>query len=99
MGHEGASMKKTVLVSAMGLLAGWSGWASAEEVGRVITSTPVVQQVAVPRQVCSNQPVAVQQPNSGAGAVMGGIAGGAMGNAIGGGSGRAAATVIGLIGG
>lgn len=92
-------MNKTILVSAMGLLAGWSTFASAEEVGRVITSTPVTQQVAVPRQVCSNQPVAMQQPNTGAGAVMGGIAGGAMGNAIGGGSGRAAATVIGLIGG
>lgn len=92
-------MKKTILVSAMGLLAGWSTFASAEEVGRVITSTPVIQQVAVPRQVCSNQPVAVQQPNTGAGAIMGGIAGGAMGNAIGGGSGRAAATAIGLIGG
>lgn len=92
-------MKRTILVSAMGLLAGWSTFASAEEVGRVITSTPVIQQVAVPRQVCSNQPMAVQQPNTGAGAVMGGIAGGAMGNAIGGGSGRAAATAIGLIGG
>ena len=92
-------MKRTILVSAMGLLAGWSTFASAEEVGRVITSTPVTQQVAVPRQVCSNQPVAVQQPSTGAGAIMGGIAGGAMGNAIGGGSGRAAATAIGLIGG
>lgn len=92
-------MKRTILVSAMGLLAGWSTFASAEEVGRVITSTPVIQQVAVPRQICSNQPVAVQQPSTGAGAIMGGIAGGAMGNAIGGGSGRAAATAIGLIGG
>ena len=85
-------MKKSVLFSAMGVLAAFGGSASAEEVGRVISSTPVVQQVAVPRQVCSDQPMAVQQPNSGAGAVVGGIAGGALGNTIGHGSGRAAAT-------
>lgn len=67
--------------------------------GRVITSTPVIQQVAVPRQVCSNQPVAVPQQKSGAGAVMGALAGGAVGNAIGDGGGRAAATILGLVGG
>jgi uncharacterized protein YcfJ len=83
----------------LGVLAAFGGSAGAQEVGRVISSTPVVQQVAVPRQVCSNQPMAVQQPNSGAGAVIGGIAGGAVGNTIGHGSGRAAATAIGLIGG
>ncbi|WBY03096.1 glycine zipper 2TM domain-containing protein [Ramlibacter tataouinensis] len=76
-----------------------AGVAQAQEVGRVISSTPVVQQVAVPRQVCTQQPVAVQQQPSGAGAVLGAIAGGAAGNAIGGGSGRAAATAIGLMGG
>lgn len=70
-----------------------------QEMGRVISSTPIIQQVAVPRQVCSNQPVAVQQPKSGAGAVMGALAGGAMGNAIGDGGGRAAATILGLVGG
>jgi uncharacterized protein YcfJ len=96
-------MKKSVLVSALGVLAafGSSTAGAAEEVGRVISSSPVIQQVAVPRQVCSNQPTAVQQPNSGTGAVVGGLTGGAVANAIssGSGSGRAAATVIGLIGG
>jgi uncharacterized protein YcfJ len=92
-------MKKSVLFSAMGVLAATATLAHAQEVGRVLSSTPVIQQVAVPRQVCSNQPVAVQQPNSGAGAVVGGIAGGVIGNQIGGGSGRAAATALGLIGG
>lgn len=72
---------------------------SPQEMGRVVSSTPIIQQVAVPRQVCSNQPVAVQQPKSGAGAVMGALAGGAMGNAIGDGGGRAAATILGLVGG
>lgn len=70
-----------------------------EEQGRVISSTPVVQQVAVPREVCSDERVTYQGQPSGAGALLGGIAGGAAGNAIGNGSGRAAATVIGLVGG
>lgn len=84
-----------------GLLAlAGSGFAQAQdEQGRVISSTPVVQQVALPRQVCTDQTVTVPGQKSGAGAIMGGIAGGAMGNAIGDGSGRALATVIGLMGG
>ena len=74
--------------------------ASAMDIlARVISSTPVVQQIAVPRQVCANETVVMQAPKSGAGALMGAIAGGAAGNAIGNGSGRAVATVIGLVGG
>lgn len=69
------------------------------EMGRVISSVPIVQQVAVPRQVCSDEQVVVPGQTSGAGAVIGGIAGGAIGNQIGKGSGRAAATALGLIGG
>jgi len=75
------------------------GAGAAEDVARVLSSTPVMQTVAVPRQSCSVQPVAVAPARSGAGAVLGAIAGGAAGNAIGSGSGRAVATVIGLIGG
>jgi len=71
----------------------------AQDVGRVISSTPVLTQVAVPRNVCTVQQVAVQQPKSGAGALMGAIAGGAVGNAIGQGGGRAVATMVGLMGG
>ena len=89
-------MKKMLLLS---VLAGVASVASAQEQGRVLSSTPIVQQVAVPHQVCGNQTVYSGAPNTGAGAVMGAIAGGAMGNAIGGGSGRAAATAIGVIGG
>jgi uncharacterized protein YcfJ len=92
-------MKKAVLFSAMGALAACAAAAQAQEYGRVISSTPVVQQVAVPRQVCNNQPVAVQQPNSGGGAVLGAIVGGVLGNQIGHGGGRAAATALGLAGG
>lgn len=90
-------MKKSVYVLALGGLAATA--AGAQEVGRVISSIPVIQQVAVPRQVCSQQPVVVHEQPSGAGALMGAIAGGAMGNAVGDGTGRAVATAIGILGG
>ena len=74
--------------------------AQAQEIlARVITSTAVIQQVAVPRQVCNTAAVVSEAPKSGAGAAIGAIAGGAMGNAVGNGSGRALATMIGLVGG
>ena len=94
-------MKKSVLFSAAGLVLAGATAAQAQEVGRVISSTPVIQQVAVPRQVCNQQPLVVQQQpaTSGGGAVIGGIVGGLAGNQIGGGSGRAAATALGVIGG
>lgn len=89
-------MKKIVVFSAMVALA---TLASAQEQGRVLSVTPVVQQIAVPQQVCGNETVYSGNRTTGAGAVMGAIAGGAAGNAIGKGSGRAAATAIGLFGG
>jgi uncharacterized protein YcfJ len=89
-------MKKFVLLS---VAVASTGMAMADEMGRVISTTPVVQQVAVPRQVCSNEAVAVQQPKSGAGAVMGALAGGAAGNAVGQGGGKAVATMLGIMGG
>lgn len=94
-------MKKSILYPTLGLLAVCAGAVQAQELGRVISSTPVIQQIAVPRQVCTQQPVAVQQApsTSGGGAVLGGIVGGLAGNQIGGGSGRAAATALGVIGG
>ena len=73
--------------------------AQQQEMARVISTTPVMQQVAVPRQVCTNSTVVTQAPKSGAGAVMGAIAGGAVGSQIGGGMGNAAATAIGVLGG
>ena len=73
--------------------------AQADEIGKVISSTPIIQQVAVPRQVCSNEQVVTPGQKSGAGAAMGAIAGGAVGNSMGQGSGRAAATMLGIFGG
>lgn len=94
-------MTKAIVLSTLAAAAGFAAMpASATDIlARVISSTPVVQQVAVPRQVCSNQPVVVEQPKSGAGALLGAVAGGAAGNAIGNGGGRALATMIGLVGG
>ena len=91
---------KTLTGSALAAAALACMPASAMDIlARVISSTPVVQQVAVPRQVCSQETVMTQAPKSGAGALMGAIAGGAAGNAIGNGGGRAVATMIGLVGG
>lgn len=89
-------MKKIVIFSAIAAVATLAG---AQEQGRVLSSTPIVQQVGIPQQVCGNETVYSGNRTSGAGAVMGAIAGGAAGNAIGNGSGRAAATAIGLLGG
>lgn len=88
-------MKKIVLPSMLSVAA---GLCAAQEMGRVISSTPV-QQAGIPRQVCTTQPVVTSASRSGAGALMGAIAGGAMGNAVGDGGGRALATVVGLVGG
>ncbi len=87
----------TAAVAAAIFLCG--GAAAAQDIGRVISSTAVVQQVAVPRQVCNPEPVAVAPQRSGAGAALGAVAGGAVGNALGHGSGRAVATMIGIFGG
>ncbi|MBU6369690.1 MAG: glycine zipper 2TM domain-containing protein [Limnohabitans sp.] len=75
-------MKK--LFSVIGMLAAfYLPQSQAQEVGRVISSIPIIQQVAVPRQVCTQQQVTTQPPKSGAGALMGAIAGGTVGHAIG----------------
>jgi uncharacterized protein YcfJ len=99
---QGRPMKnKSIQLSLLaGLMAMFATAAvKAQEVGKVISSTPIIQQVAVPRQVCNNQQVVTEGQKSGAGAAMGAIAGGAIGNSMGQGSGRAAATMLGLFGG
>lgn len=90
-------MNKTLILTTLALTA---AAAQAQELGRVLSATPVTQQVAVPQQVCGDETVySGARPTTGGGAVLGAIAGGAAGNAIGGGSGRAAATALGVIGG
>lgn len=88
-------MKQTFLFTALGLLA---FGAAAQEVGQVISSTPVIQQVAVPRQFCSQgAPMVMQGPTSGGGGLLGALAGGAIGSAVGAGAGHAAAIVGGTV--
>jgi len=96
---KNSSLHNALLTGLMTVLAGLSLATQAQEVGKVISSTPIIQQVAVPRQVCNNEQVVTQGQKSGAGAAMGAIAGGAIGNSMGQGSGRAAATMLGLFGG
>ncbi|NML44754.1 hypothetical protein HHL11_13395 [Ramlibacter sp. G-1-2-2] len=85
-------MKQSILLAALGAVA---FGASAQEVGHVISRTPITQQVAVPRQVCNNQ--IVQRPTTGGGSVLGGLTGAAVGSGIGHGGGQAAAIVVGTV--
>lgn len=74
--------------------------ASAQEFGRVVSATPVMQQVVTPRQSCTVEKVLVPGRKSGAGAAVGAIAGGVVGSALGGGGrGGGAAAVLGMVGG
>ena len=93
-------MKNTTFCALAVVMAGGTNSVFAQqETARVVSTTPVLTQVAVPRQVCSQQQVQVQSQKSGAGGIMGAVAGGAIGSNIGGGDGRAIATLIGVIGG
>ncbi|WPB55984.1 hypothetical protein [Xylophilus sp. GOD-11R] len=97
-------MKQVLAFSAFALV-GVSAFAQStaahdsREMGRVLSTVPVVQQVPVTQQVCGSQQVVSQAPSSGVGTVLGGLAGGVVGNAIGHGGGRAAATALGIVGG
>lgn len=87
-------MKKPVVLAALGALA---LGASAQEVGHVISSTPVVQQVAVPHQVCGQTVVQAQPQTSGAGGLVGALAGAGIGSTIGAGTGNGAAILGGAL--
>ena len=90
-------MHKSTVLALLAL--GAAGAALAQEQGRVLSSTPIIQQVPLTRQICNAETVYSGSSNSGAGAILGAIAGGAIGNSVGGGSGRAAATALGIVGG
>ena len=92
-------MKKPLnAVLPLALITAWP-LAHSQEIARVVSSTPITQQVTVPRQVCSQTQILVQQPRSGAGATVGALTGGIIGSQFGRGSGRTAATAIGVISG
>jgi uncharacterized protein YcfJ len=86
-------MKNTALTTALLALC---GLAQAQEVGTVLSRTAVYQQVAMPRQNCT-QTITPNAPTSGGGALTGAIAGGVIGTAIG--DGRGLGTLVGAVGG
>lgn len=93
--------KSAILVATLASAAMGASVAQAAEFGYVISSTPVVQQISVPRQVCTTTQVQ-SQVRGGGGALIGALVGGAVGNQFGrgnGSGGRAAATLIGAVGG
>ena len=92
--------KKLVLLST--ITAGLASplLAQSQELARVISATPITEQVAAqPREVCTDQQVVEQPRKSGVGAVLGAVTGGVVGNAFGAGGGRALATAAGAVGG
>lgn len=89
-------MKTWVTTSAL-LLSVLS--AQAQEVGQVISRTQVYQQVAVPRQACSQSPAVAPAQNSGGGALIGAIAGGLIGSQLGGRDSKGLTAMAGVIGG
>jgi uncharacterized protein YcfJ len=89
------------IVSAALLAAAGAGFAQsgpANAFGVVISSTPVVEQITVPKQICTTTQVQTFQPTGG-GALIGAVIGGAIGNQFGRGQGRVAATAVGALGG
>jgi len=88
---------KNIVLSFMALSA--CAVVGAQEFGRVVSSTPVIGQVAVPQQVCQDSSVVVPGHRDGTGAAIGAATGAVIGSAIGHGGDRAVAAVIGMIGG
>jgi uncharacterized protein YcfJ len=86
----------TALLAAAGVTLAQSGPANA--FGVVISSSPVVEQITVPKQVCTTTNVQTFQPTGG-GALIGAVVGGALGNQFGRGQGRVVATAVGALGG
>ncbi|MES2039903.1 MAG: glycine zipper 2TM domain-containing protein [Pseudomonadota bacterium] len=79
--------------------------ADFDDFARVVSVTPQVEQVNVPRQECRteyetsqrNYPRQQQAERSNGGAIIGGLAGGLLGSQVGGGNGRIAAAAVGAV--
>jgi uncharacterized protein YcfJ len=85
--------------AAFTALLGAAASAEAAQYATVVSATPVNASVAVPRRDCVQGEQIVQQPPSGAGALVGAITGGVIGNQFGHGFGKAAATGLGVVAG
>jgi len=86
------------IATALGGLAGYR-MLSGPEYARVVSVTPVTEEVQTPREECRDQVVTRQQPvkdkHKIAGTVVGAVAGGLLGNAIGGGGKNTGAKIAG----
>lgn len=90
-------MKSLVLMLGLASAVGVAAQAQAAEYGRVITTTPVVENYSTPQQSCWTEQVQVEQPHNYGGALLGGIFGGLLGSTIGRGNGNVAATAAGAV--
>jgi uncharacterized protein YcfJ len=92
-----AKIMKTWATTSALLLSAMA--AQAQEVGQVISRTPVYQQAAMPRQTCTQSPAVAPAQNSGGGAIIGAIAGGLIGSQLGGRDSKGLTAMAGVIGG
>ncbi|MFZ6658559.1 glycine zipper 2TM domain-containing protein [Undibacterium sp. TJN19] len=99
-------LSKVASIVALGMAFPAVYAADYEDFARVISVTPQVEQVNVPRQECRTEyetsqrqyPRQQQQAErSNGGAIIGGIAGGLLGSQVGGGNGRIAAAAAGAL--
>ena len=91
-----------VAVTAIGAVAGFRAY-DAANYAEVISATPAMETVRVPRQECRETLVEQQAPTKDpkqiAGTVAGAVIGGVLGNQVGDGSGKKIATVGGAVAG
>jgi uncharacterized protein YcfJ len=91
-----------VAVTAVGAVAGFRAY-DAANYAEVISATPAMETVSVPRQECRDVLVEQQEPTKDpkqiAGTVAGAVIGGVLGSQVGGGSGKKIATVGGAVAG
>jgi uncharacterized protein YcfJ len=92
-------MKKSIACFSFAFLGVNAYAVEPQEVGKVISSKQITHQIQIPQQICGTTPVAINEPKSGAGAMMGAITGAAVGSSVGQGGGNAAATALGMVGG
>lgn len=85
---------KTIVLSCT--LLATCGLAQAQDIGQVLSRSAVYQQVAMPRQSCT-QTANTNAPTSGAGALSGAVTGAVIGTILG--DGRGAGALLGAMGG
>ncbi|MBC3920271.1 glycine zipper 2TM domain-containing protein [Undibacterium sp. CY18W] len=98
------TLSKMASVVTLGIALPVAHAADFDDFARVVSVTPQIEQVNVPRQECrteyetsQRQVPQRQAERSNGGAIIGGIAGGLLGSQVGGGNGRIAAAAAGAL--